>query len=102
MEAQKYKNGLEHNDGGNADHKALMLGLVTDEKHTNVHRHRTAQCGKNEKAFFGNSQLDVVQLGDQLVINANNDGQHRHDAHEEQKELQRKRHGILLISWRYP
>ena len=77
MEARIDQRGLEQDDHGNAQHKLGVLGLMTDQQHTEKHRHRAARRRDQKQRALGDPQTDAIQLGKQFIIDADHDGKDR-------------------------
>ena len=63
---------------------APKLGLMPDQQHAQIHGHRAAQKSEQHEHLFGNAELDVVELGKELVVNADHNRDDRHDGHVDQ------------------
>ena len=70
---------LDDQDGGDADHEGEMLGLMANEEHGSEHGERAAERRPQKQGLFGNTELDVTELGDLLVVEAGDDRADRDD-----------------------
>jgi hypothetical protein len=90
---QSYDEGnLENKDHGDTDHEGDVLGLVADDLHGDVHGQGTAHGGPDEQGFFGDAELDVIPLGNLLIVDANDDGDQGNYGNVAEQNEPRQRH----------
>lgn len=70
LEEQIDDHGMECDDQRDAYHEFEVLGLVVGEQHGDVHGNSATESRKQHQSFFGHAKLDPFSLGNDLVVDA--------------------------------